>query len=72
MNWRIWISATIIILLIFWFEWPRIKQNPPKDKAAFVVLLLIGWVLSMFDLLHLPGPTTLLNAIFKPLARMLE
>lgn len=64
--------VTIAVLLILWFDWPRMKAKPPKDKAAFVTLLLIGWLLSMLDLPNTPGPTTLLEAVFKPFRGLVE
>ncbi|MDQ8734179.1 hypothetical protein [Paenibacillus sp. LHD-38] len=65
-------GVTIAALLILWFEWPRMKAKPIKDKAALVSLLLIGWLLTMLDLPNTPGPTTLLEAIFKPFRGLVE
>lgn len=36
---------------------------------AFIMILFIGWVLSLFDLPHIPGPITALDNLFKPLSQ---
>ncbi|MBY0011228.1 hypothetical protein [Paenibacillus typhae] len=65
-------GVTIASLLILWLDWPRMKANPAKDKAAFLSLLLVTWLLSMLDLPNTLGPTTFLEAVFKPLRGLLE
>lgn len=65
-------GVTISVMLIWWYEWPKLKEKPKRDKAVFVCLLLVVWVLSMLDLPSTPGPTTLLEIIFKPFRGLLE
>ncbi|MEW9699178.1 hypothetical protein [Paenibacillus sp. SI8] len=72
MNWTFFICITIASLLVAWFEWPKLKQKPKRERVIFVSLLLFVWVLSMFDLTHTPGPTTVLQTIFKPFKGLLE
>ncbi|MBA9028203.1 MULTISPECIES: hypothetical protein [Bacillaceae] len=72
MRWGVFVSTTIIVVLIILYEWPKMKQNPKKDKVAFFTLLLIGLVLSMFDLSHMAGPTTWLETLFKPFGEFME
>jgi Na+/melibiose symporter-like transporter len=72
MSWSFFSCVTIAVLLITWFEWPKLKQKPKKDKVAFISLLLIVWLLSMLDLPNTPGPTTVLHFIFKPFKGLLE
>ncbi|MEH6996416.1 hypothetical protein V7075_27555 [Neobacillus drentensis] len=72
MRWGAFFATTVIVALIIIFQWPKIKQNPKKDKLAFFMLLLIGWVLSMFDLPHMAGPTTWIEALFKPFGKFME
>lgn len=72
MRWSFFYGATFAALLISLFEWPKLKQKPKKDKAVFVSLLLIGWLLSILDLPHTPGPTTFLEFVFKPFKGLVE
>lgn len=72
MRWGIFLGTTVIVALIILYEWPRIKQNPKKDKVAFVMLLFIGWGLSMFNLAHMTGPTIWVEAFFEPFGRFME
>lgn len=72
MRWGVLIGVTAIMALMFAYEWPRMKKNPKKDKIAFVVLILIGWILAMFDLPNMTGPTTWIETIFKPFGKIME
>lgn len=72
MRWSFFCGVTIAVLLIWWFEWPKLKQKPKRDKSIFVSLLLLIWLLSMLDLPNTPGPTTLLQFIFKPFKGLVE
>lgn len=72
MSGSFFIGVTIAVLLIVWFEWKKLRSKPAKDKAVFVALLLLVWILSMLDLPKTPGPTTFLLYIFKPFKGLLE
>jgi hypothetical protein len=72
MRWGAFFSTTVIVALIILFQWPSMKQNPKKDKLAFFTLLLIGWGLSMFDLPHIGGPTSWVEALFRPFGQFME
>ncbi|MGG0409361.1 hypothetical protein [Peribacillus simplex] len=64
--------TTVIVTLIILFEWPKMKQNPKKDKMAFLTLLLTGLVLSMFNLPQMSGPTEWIRTLFKPFGEFME
>ncbi|MGN7470575.1 hypothetical protein [Brevibacillus sp. SAFN-007a] len=72
MRWAQIVAMSAFACMLFAIEWPRLARLPRRDKAAFVILLVVGWVLSLMDLRNLPGPTTFINAIFKPLGQYLE
>ncbi|MBA2939858.1 hypothetical protein HZF08_16215 [Paenibacillus sp. CGMCC 1.16610] len=72
MRWSLFCIVTIAMILISLFEWPKLKQKPKRDKAVFIMLLLTGWVLSMFDLPNTPGPTSIFKIVFKPLRGLIE
>ena len=72
MKWIFFCFITISVLLIMWIDWPKIKGKPAWDKAAFISLLILVWVLSMLDLPNTPGPTTFYEFIFKPLRGLVE
>jgi hypothetical protein len=71
-RWGAFFGTTIIIAVIFLFQWPKMKQHPKKDKMVFFILLMISWGLSMFDLPHMTGPVTWLEALFKPAGKFME
>jgi|1185.fasta_scaffold276222_2 hypothetical protein len=72
MRWGAFFATTLIIIIIIFIQWPRIKQYSKKDKWAFFILIFIGWGLSMFDLPNMAGPTTWIKALFKPFAPFME
>lgn len=72
MKWGLFLGMSTLVGLIILFEWPKLKPLPRKDKVSFFTLMFIGWFLSMFDLPNVPGPTSVIETLFKPLAKMLE
>ncbi|WP_010273335.1 hypothetical protein [Paenibacillus senegalensis] len=67
MRWGLFWWVTLAVVLIFARQWPSVKKKPYWDKVVFVCLTSVVWALSMLDLPHTPGPTTVLQLIFKPL-----
>jgi len=74
MKWITIIGITICVFLIVWYEWPKMDQNQRKEKAACVVLTATGWLLAILLLFFpdMPGPTQMIDVLFKPLGKMLE
>jgi multisubunit Na+/H+ antiporter MnhB subunit len=68
------VGITILVVLIFLYEWPKMKRNQKKEKAAFVALTAMGWVLAVLLVFFpdMPGPTQVISKLFKPLGQMLE
>ncbi|WP_285768412.1 hypothetical protein [Peribacillus sp. SI8-4] len=72
MKWAAFLSTAFIAILIILYEWPKLKQKSAKDKLALVSLLLIGLLLSMFHLQEMAGPTSWIEAFFRPLGEFME
>ncbi|MBK5482007.1 hypothetical protein JFV29_08705 [Peribacillus sp. TH16] len=72
MRWGTFLCTTVIVALIILYEWPKIKQNPKKDKMAFFSLLLMGLVLSMFNIQQMSGPSAWIVTFFKPFGEFME
>lgn len=72
MRWGVFLYTTVIVVFIVLFRWPKMKQNTKKDKMAFLILLFIGWMLSMFDLPHIGGPTAWVETLFRPFGWIVE
>jgi len=71
-KWGIILSVTALAITLILFEWPKLRKLPKKDKLVFLALILVAWTLSMFDLANLPGPTSVVHAMFKPLQTIFE
>jgi multisubunit Na+/H+ antiporter MnhB subunit len=68
------LGTFVLVALIFLYEWPRINRTQKKEKVAFIVLLSLGTILAMVLIWNpdLPGPTQMVDYMYKPLGRMLE
>ena len=74
MKWAMIFGITVLIALILWYEGPKINPNQKKDKYALIVLSAMSWVLAALLLFfpNMPGPTELVDQIYKPLGKLLE
>ncbi|MBM4761099.1 hypothetical protein [Bacillus sp. B15-48] len=68
------IGITMIAILMTLYEWPKISKNQKKEKRAFVALTIAGWMLAVLLVYFpdMPGPTQLIQTVFKPLSKFLE
>jgi multisubunit Na+/H+ antiporter MnhB subunit len=68
------LGTLVLVALIFLYEWPRINRTQKKEKVVFIVLLSLGTILAMVLIWNpdLPGPTQMVDYIYKPLGRMME
>ncbi|QPA33004.1 hypothetical protein [Thermaerobacillus caldiproteolyticus] len=66
------LGTLVLVALIFLYEWPRINRTQKKEKVVFIVLLSLGTILAIMLILNpdLPGPTQMIEYIYKPLGRM--
>lgn len=60
-------GITIILVLIFLSEWPKVKKNKGKMKWTFISLMVVNWVLAVLLVLfpEMPGPGQLIDFIYK-------
>ncbi|MFC5704398.1 hypothetical protein ACFPVX_24170 [Cohnella faecalis] len=65
-------GVTIAIAFIVWYEWKNVRKLTSKDKAVFVSLLFAGWIMTFFDLPHMPGLVSFFDLLFKPLRPLAE
>ncbi|WP_028400700.1 hypothetical protein [Ectobacillus panaciterrae] len=74
MKWITVAGITVCVVLIVLYEWPKMDRNQKKEKAAFVTLTAMGWLLAILLLFFpdMPGPTQMIEKIFKPLGKILE
>ncbi|WP_408011325.1 hypothetical protein ACJROX_14055 [Pseudalkalibacillus sp. A8] len=67
-------GITVVVILITLIEWPKMNKNQKKEKWAFVTLTMSGWLLAVLLVYFpdMPGPTNLIDMIFKPLGKLLQ
>jgi uncharacterized membrane protein YbhN (UPF0104 family) len=65
---------SIVAVFIILHNWSKINQNQKKEKWTFVTLTMAGWLLSVLLVYFpdIPGPSNLIDKLFKPLATLLE
>lgn len=74
MKWGAVLGITVLVACIVLYEWPSMNPKQKKEKAAFIGLTAMGWLLGVLLVFFpdLPGPTQLFETIFKPLGKLLE
>ncbi|WP_209123221.1 hypothetical protein [Alkalihalobacillus sp. BA299] len=74
MKWLMVLGITFVIALMFLYEWPKMNLKQKREKYTFVVLSVISWALAILLLFYpeMPGPTDMIDRIYKPLGKMLE
>ncbi|WP_141430429.1 hypothetical protein [Bacillus sp. 03113] len=74
MKWLAVLGITTWAVVLTFYEWPKMNPNQKKEKVTFVTLTTLGWLLAVLLLFfpNMPGPTQLLDYIFKPLSKLLE
>jgi len=74
MKWLKIISITAIVFTPAFFMMLKMKQSPNNEKVTFALLTALGWILAILLVLfpELPGPTQVINKIYKPLGKILE
>jgi multisubunit Na+/H+ antiporter MnhB subunit len=67
------LGLTIFVSFMFLYEWPKMNHKQEKEKAAFIVLVVMGLLLGVLLVFFpdLPGPTQLFETILKPFSKML-
>lgn len=74
MKWVTILGVTVCIFLFTLYEWPKMEKNQKKEKVTFGILTILGWLLAILLLFFpdIPGPTQMINSLFKPLSHLLE
>jgi len=74
MNWGLVFASISIMIAMFLYQWPKLKKNQKKEKAAFLFFSILGWLLSILLMINpeIPGPTQLTDWIYKPIGKLLE
>ncbi len=68
------IGILIVTLLFTLYTWPKLNKDQRKEKRAFIVLTVMAVFLAVTLLYFpkLPGPTELIDWIFRPLGKVLK
>lgn len=74
MKWGISLIIPVIVVIMTLYEWPKMTPEMAKEKKAFAVFTILGTVLAYVLLFNpnMPGPTTLIDFLYKPLVNILD
>jgi hypothetical protein len=74
MSWGPVFGSTLIVICMTLYQLPKINQNQKKEKAAFITLSIIGWLLAIMLIFFPknPGPSEWIDILYKPLGKILE
>lgn len=74
MKWGAILGISVLVAFMVLYEWPQIDSKHKKDRAAFIGLVAMGWLIGILLVLFpdLPSPTDLFDAIFMPFGKLLE
>ncbi len=61
----------VVLILIALFEWAKMKKNQKREKWTLVILIMAGGLIASLLVFFpdMPGPTQLIEMIFKPLGK---
>ena len=61
------LGVTVILVLIFFFQWPVLKKNEKKVKTAFFSIMIVNWVLAVLLVIfpEMPGHVQMIDFIYK-------
>ena len=72
MKWATVLGITAVLAAMTLYEWPKMnKWQMAREKIAFAVLTVLGGILAVLLVFFpdIPGPTQMLDAIYKPLKK---
>jgi hypothetical protein len=74
MKWGPVLGCSFLVMCIILYQWPKIKQHQKKEKGALITLSIFAWLLANLLIFFpdVPGPTELIDWIYKPLGKLLE
>ena len=41
------LGVTVLLVLIYWLQWPVLEKNIKKVKMAFLSIMIVNWVLAV-------------------------
>lgn len=58
-------SVTVVVVLLFLYQWPKMKSNDRKEKAAFATITMIGWAAAVVYIIfpEMTSPAKVLDFI---------
>ena len=74
MKWGAVLGVTVIVVIMILYEWPKMNPEQKREKATFIGLLAMGWLLGVLLVFFpdMPNPSKLFAAVFEPFGKMLE
>lgn len=74
MEWEFILGTTGVAIFMVLITRKELSRYRKKERAAFLVLAALGWLLACLLILFpdMPGPTQLVDKLYKPFWGLLE
>ncbi|WP_223594152.1 hypothetical protein [Neobacillus bataviensis] len=74
MKWGSLLGTAFLVLCMVMFQLSKINQNQKKEKAVLVIFSVLGLILANLLIFFpdVPGPSELIDVLYKPLGKLLE
>ncbi|MGG1679330.1 hypothetical protein ACIFOT_26945 [Neobacillus sp. NRS-1170] len=68
------LGTTLLVLFMVLSQITKINKNQKKDRVVLIVFSALGWVVANLLIFFpdVPGPTELIDLLYKPLGKLLE
>lgn len=68
------LGISLLALLVFLYDWPRIGKDRTRERSACAILTVAGWLILLLTALfpHMPGTTRLMEVLYKPFSNLMK
>ena len=74
MKWGPVLGTTFLVFFIVMYQWSKLNQNQKKEKVVLILFSVFGWLVANLLIFfpNAPGPTELIELLYRPLGKLLE
>jgi hypothetical protein len=74
MKWGSILGTSFLVLCMVMYQLSKLNQNQKKERAVLIIFSVLGWLVANLLIFFpdAPGPTELIDVLYKPLGKLLE
>lgn len=68
------LGTTLLVICMVLHQFSKLNQNQKKERVILIIFSTLGWIVAglLIFFPDAPGPTQLIDALYKPLGKLLE